>query len=365
MKISSALLVLCHLTCSQMMAQPISPKPFHIYAPTTSSKKLLIINANPLADGLELKLESEIELLTPISTILKHPSKPLLYLAPPSGKEGNAKGFLVTLNQDGSYQKHVPILFEHPYAFISLDRSNHFLLAVDYSGSLDIYSLNEKGVPTARVSHKNEGNMHLHCITTSPDNHFVYTSYVREINTIREYNFDSNSGNLSALFPESVNLTDMTGPRHLVWHPQKPILYSSNEQNPGASAFDWHKDGQLSLRQSCAALEVKDQGGESTASDVAITPDAKFLFVGIRGTAPIPDSIARYQIGETGDLTLLGHTSVDKMPWGFSLSPDGGYLMVTAWVGATLSAFRIDEKGDLQKVGSLTTEKNISSVTTR
>jgi 6-phosphogluconolactonase len=190
-------------------------------------------------------------------------------------------------------------------------------------------------------------------------------SYVREINTIREYRFDPNSGHLSSLFPESVNLPDIIGPRHLVWHPTKPILYSSNEQNPGVSAFDWHQDGQLSLRQSCAALEVKDQGGDSTASDIVITPDAKFLFVGIRGTAPIPDSIARFQIGEEGDLTLLGHTSVDKMPWGFSLSPDGGYLMVTAWVGATLSAFRIDEKGDLQKVGVLTTEKNISSLTTR
>jgi len=53
------------------------------------------------------------------------------------------------------------------------------------------------------------------------------------------------------------------------------------------------------------------------------------------------------------------------MPWGFSLSPDGGYLMVTAWDGATLSAFHIDEKGDFQKVAILTTEKNISSVTTR
>jgi len=359
MKNFTTLLVLCLFTFRQMMAQPVSQKPFHIYAPTTSSKKLLIINAIPSADGLELKLESEIELLTPISTILKHPAKPLLYLA------GNKKGFLVTLNQDGSYQKHDPIIFENPYAFIGLDRSNHFLLAVDYRGSLDIYSLNDDGVPITRVSHKNEGKMHLHCITTSPDNHFVYTSYVREINTIREYRFDPNSGNLSALFPESVNLPNIIGPRHLVWHPTKPILYSSNEQNPGASAFDWHQDGHLSLRQSCAALEVKDQGGDSTASDIVITPDAKFLFVGIRGTAPIPDSIARYQIGEAGDLRLLGHTSVDKMPWGFSLSPDGGYLMVTAWVGATLSAFRIDEKGDLQKVGGLTTEKNIYSVTTR
>jgi 6-phosphogluconolactonase (cycloisomerase 2 family) len=53
------------------------------------------------------------------------------------------------------------------------------------------------------------------------------------------------------------------------------------------------------------------------------------------------------------------------MPWGFSLSPDGTHLVVTAWVGATISAFRINEKGDLQKVGSLETEKNIFSVTTR
>jgi len=365
MKMPTSLLALWLLICTQLNAKSEASKPFHIYAPTTLSKKLLIINATPSADGLALKIESEIELQTPISTILKHPSKPLLYLAPPSRKEGNAQGFLVTLNPDGSYEKHIPILFEHPYSYIGLDRSSHFLLAVDYNGSIDIYSLSEDGIPTTRVSHRNEENIHLHCITASPDNRFIYTSYVREINAIRQYHFSSESGQLAALSPESLRLPANTGPRHLVWHPTKPILYSSNEQNPGASAFDWHPDGQLTIRQIAPAIDGKGKGAQSTASDIAITPDAKFLFVGIRGTAPIPDSIARYQINETGDLTLLGHTAVDKMPWGFSLSPDGKHLIVTAWVGATLSAFCIDEKGDLQQVGTLTTEKNIFSVTTR
>ena len=63
-------------------------RPFHVYAPSHTTGKLLVATATPSPAGLELKLAQEIKLGFPASVITKHPTKPLLYVAPPGGPEG-------------------------------------------------------------------------------------------------------------------------------------------------------------------------------------------------------------------------------------------------------------------------------------
>jgi hypothetical protein len=61
---------------------------------------------------------------------------------------------------------------------------------------------------------------------------------------------------------------------------------------------------------------------------------------------------------------LLGLTPADKIPWGLALSPDGRYLLVSAYNGATLTGYRITNEGDLVKAGSLTWDAEISDLLT-
>ncbi len=230
---------------------------------------------------------------------------------------------------------------------------------------MDVYALDNDGIPTERVAALDESRRFAHCVLLSPNNRFVYIPYVKENNAIFQYRFDPESGKLAALDPKDAHPPDGTGPRHIAHHPSKPIVYFSNEQHLGVSAYDINESGTLKLRQVCDAVDKNEPKQGVSSSDIAITPDGRFLFAGIRGHQRDFDWISRYRVQANGDLELLGLTPADKIPWGLALSPDGRYLLVAAYDGATLTAFRIGETGDLNKVGSLTWDKNISDLETR
>jgi len=257
---------------------------FHIYAPSPDEKKVLVVQASKTEGGLSLQKVQDVEIGFPVSTITRHPSKPVLYVAPPSGAEGQARGALLGLKADGTAETPVSFNFQHPSAYLRVDRSQKFLMSADYgSGCVDVYSMDDAGLALKLASTTNEGRNLAHCIATTPDNQFAYVSYVKETNAIFQYRFDAASGKLSPLAPHNAEPPAGTGPRHMAFHPTKPILYFSNEQHLGVSAYNVHPNGQLSVRQIVDCLP-KDQPKDGiSSSDIVTTPDGKYLFAGIRG----------------------------------------------------------------------------------
>lgn len=338
---------------------------FHIYAPSRTTKKLLIVEASPLKKGLSLKL-SRVDLGFPAATITAHPKKPLLYIAAARGEEGKASGVVVSLHRNGNPVKTTPMKLAHGCSYLSLDRANRFLLGANYFGGfIDVYGLDKAGMPTRRVAALDEQRRNAHCVLLSPDNRFVYIPYVKETNALFQYRFDSRTGKLTALKPKNANPPPGTGPRHMAYHPSKPIVYFSNEQHLGISAYDITRSGALKLRQICDAVGKDTPKEGVSSSDIAITPDGRFLFTGIRGHKRDFDWISRYRIKPDGDIELLGLAPADKIPWGLALSPDGQYLLVTAFQGGTLTAYRIGMTGELRKAAALKWDKSISDLVTR
>ncbi len=341
-------------------------EPFHIYAPSPSTKQLYIVAAKPDGAGLTLTLDKKVELGFAGSSITAHPEKPVLYIASGGGKTGEVPAAVVTLNAEGGYEKHDPIKFQHGTCYLSTDRSARFLLSADYGGgAVDVYALDKAGVPGARVAGLEEGRKTAHAILTSPDNLFAYVPYVKENNALFQYRFDAATGQLTPLEPKNATPPAGTGPRHPAFHPKLPIVYFSNEQQIGISVYNQSETGHLTIRQVADAVPAGESKDGISSSDIVITPDGKFLFAGIRGHSRPFDRISRYRILENGEVTLLGLTPADKIPWGLALSPDGSFLVVTAWEGATLTAYRIGGTGELTKVADLATDKNISDVVTR
>lgn len=350
------------------VAKPLKKfdKTFHVYAPSRSTKKLLIVEASSSKVGLSLKLARQIDLGFSAATITAHPDKPLLYVAAARGDTDETPGAVVTLDRQGSYLRHKPLTLHHGYSYLSLDRASRFLLGANYFGGfVDVYELDNVGMPAKRVAALNEGRRNAHCVLTSPDNRFVYIPYVKQTNAIFQYRFDPKAGTLTPFKRKNANPPAGTGPRHMAYHPKKPIVYFSNEQHLGVSAYDMTETGGLKLRQVCDAVG-KDQPKEGiSSSDIVITPDGRFLFAGIRGHKQDFDKISRYRIKPNGDVELLGLTPADRIPWGLALSPKGRYLLVTAFQGGTLTAFRIDDAGGLKKAASLKWDRNISDLVTR
>ncbi len=328
---------------------------FRVYAPASKTQSLWIVDAAPKAGGgLELKLAQKQELGFRGGVIAAHSQRPLLYISGFGGERGKVPGAVVTLSQTGGYVKHQAVELNDDAAYLSLDRSNTFLMGVSYgNGRLNVYRLDENGVPGKAVATIDEGKKEAHCVLVSPDNQFLYIPYVKGNLALLQYRFNASSGAVTALEPLNANPPEGTGPRHLVYHPKLPMVYFTNEQGIGLSTYERRPNGQLVLRQDIPVLPEGMSKQGLSASDLEITPDGKFIFAGLRGHSQDFDRIVRYRVKENGEAELLGLTHADKIPWGLTLSPGGEYLLVSASTGATLTVYRISTDGGLEKAASM------------
>ncbi|MEM7143878.1 MAG: beta-propeller fold lactonase family protein [Verrucomicrobiota bacterium] len=361
--------ILILLTFGLSLGLSPAADPFHVYAPSRDTGELLIIEGIATDDGLTLALADQIDLGFPATTIVAHPEKPLLYIATNNSETDPAPGALVTLDPAGFYQNHDPLDLKHGYAYLSLDPANRFLLGANYrGGQVDVYALKGNGALGPRVAALDEGRPTAHCVLPSPDNKFVYIPYVKDQNALFQYQFDPASGALTALDPLNANPPERTGPRHMAYHPTLPFVYFSNEQGIGVSVYEKLDSGQLKFQQVVEVVPDSERPEKgASASDITITPDAEFLFTGQRSgdETALPNAINRYRIKEDGQVEHLGATPADAIPWGLALSPDGQYLLVTAFKGATLTAYEITDDGDLKKAASLSIPEKISDLVTR
>ncbi|MAS96283.1 MAG: hypothetical protein CMO55_24025 [Verrucomicrobiales bacterium] len=340
---------------------------FHVYAPSRESNTLWIISATPSEDNIDLKTVEKVDLGFSAATITAHPEKPLLYLASNRSEEnGVTPGAAIRLDEGGKKSEIIPFPLIHGYSYISLDRKNRFLLGANYSnGNVDVYALSEDDVPWKTVAKLDEGRKNAHCVLTSPDNRSIYIPYVKDTNALYQYSFESETGKISPLKPLNANPPEGTGPRHLAYHPSLPVLYFSNEQSLGVSAYRRAESGHLTLLQVCDITGQEAPAEGVSSSDIVITPDGKYLFAGIRGHKHDFDWISRYGIMEDGKIKHLGLTPADKIPWGLALSPDGKYLLATGFEAGTLMAYQIEDGGNLKRVGTLQWDKKISDLITR
>ena len=362
MKLTSTVLLVLGLSMATAHADP----PFHVYAPSRITGKLLIVQAQPSDDGLSLELAEQVDLAFPAGTITTHPKKPLLYVAAPSGEEGKTPGAVIALDNGGRYLRHVSLKLQHGYSYLSLDRTSRFLLGANYQdGFVDVYELDDDAAPGKCVAALNEGRRNAHCVLPSPNNQFVYIPYVKDTNAILQYKFAPDSGALTPLKPRNAEPPAGTGPRHIAYHPAKPVVYFSNEQHLGVSVYEMQESGALKLRQVCDAVKQGESKQGVSSSDILITPDGRFLFAGIRGHQREFDWISRYRVTANGEVKLLGLTPADKIPWGLALSPSGRYLLVTAFQGATLTAYSIGDDGELTRVASLPWDNSVSDIVAR
>lgn len=349
-----------------MSITSMATETFRVYAPSSTTQKLWIVDAVPGAHGgLELKVAGKQDLGFNGRVIAAHPKKPLLYVSAPNGERGKTPGAVVTLARDGGYASHQRVDLNDGAAYLSLDRTGEFLLGVSYgNGRLNVYRLDEDGIPGKAVATIDEGKKKAHCVNISPDNQFLYIPYVKGNLALFQYRFEATTGAVTPLDPLNANPPQGTGPRHLVYHPALPMVYFTNEQGIGLSTYQRQSDGQLTFRQDIEILPEGMSKEGLSASDLEITPDGKFIFAGLRGHKQDFDRIARYRVREDGQAELLGLTPADKTPWGLALSPDGKYLLVSAYTGATLTAYRITSQGNLEEVASLPWDAQISDLLT-
>ncbi|MEM7151411.1 MAG: lactonase family protein [Myxococcota bacterium] len=198
------------------------------------------------------------------------------------------------------------------------------------------------------VTPERQAASHPHAIVPSPDNRHVYVVDLG-MDVIHGYRFDAERGALTQSEPPIVRTAPAAGPRHMEFHPSAPWVYVINEISDTITHYDYDSaSGALHERKTLSTLPPGYDEVTDTA-DIKITPSGRFLY----GTNRGHDSIAVFQIGDSGELALVDITEgVGRGPQHLAMSPDGSYLLCSNMPGDTIVVYRIDdETGRLSRVG--------------
>jgi 6-phosphogluconolactonase len=114
------------------------------------------------------------------------------------------------------------------------------------------------------------------------------------------------------------------GPRHLIVHPTKPIIYVFAELSSELLILV-HDGFGLRQVQSLSTLPINEQTIKSGAA-IRIDPKGKFVYVSNRGH----DSISVFKLDESGKKAeMIQNIKTEGIhPRDFNLSPDGKYCIV-------------------------------------
>jgi 6-phosphogluconolactonase len=190
---------------------------------------------------------------------------------------------------------------------------------------------------------------YAHWFRTDPSNQFALAADLGT-DKIVIYRFDPLTGKLAANDPPATKVAGGQGPRHLAYHPNGKWVYATAEMANEVMAFEWNgKNGTLTQFQAVTTLAAGFTG-PSTAAEIAVRADGKFLYASNRGE----DSLVVYAIdASSGELTLRQRTpSRGKVPRYFTLDPTNKWLVVSNQEGENVAVFSVDAKtGELQPTG--------------
>ena len=262
-----------------------------------------------------------------------------------------ASGRLQRLNQQATQGAHPCHVTVHP--------NGKFALVANYSGgSVAVFPIGADGRLGAvagfiqhegsSINPKRQQGPHAHGIYPDAAGRFVYVPDLG-LDQVLVYRFEED-GCLDPSDPPAVTLKPGSGPRHLCFHPQQPVVYVVNELFSTVTVFTNNPAlGGLKEIQTIGTLPPGFTG-ESTTAEIEVHPTGRFLYASNRGH----DSIAVYAVDPaTGRLSFRHATStLGKTPRHFAIAPRGRWLLAANQGSNTIVGFRIDpESGALTPVG--------------
>jgi 6-phosphogluconolactonase len=292
--------------------------------------------------------------------IVLHPEGRHLYATEATGSAPDGEGGFVSayrIETDGSLTdlNTQPSGGEGP-CHISLAPDGKWLLAANYrSGSCAVFPIlgnGDLGEPSAIRRHSGSGpnsarqaTAHTHSFNCTPDGEFALAADLG-IDKILIYRIKN--GALTSANPAFTSTAPGAGPRHLTFSPDGRFAYVSMELNGTVSAYSY-ANGSLTEIQTLPTLP-DDFAGGNTVSEVCLTPDGRFLYVGNRGH----ESLAVFAVDSaTGKLTSLSHEPTrGRHPRHFNMDPSGKFMIVANAHTDNVVVFRIDQSnGQLDFTG--------------
>jgi 6-phosphogluconolactonase (cycloisomerase 2 family)/endonuclease/exonuclease/phosphatase family metal-dependent hydrolase len=222
---------------------------------------------------------------------------------------------------------------------ISLDRSSRYLLAAYYvSAKVSVHRIAEDGMLSEKPHQELPTDDKAHGIMLDRENRFAFVPHTGP-STIFQFQWDRPTGKLKPASVPRLDRPAKTGPRHLVWHPTKPIAYIDNEQANSVTAYKLGDDGLLVPGQTETTLPPGFT--EGATAEIKVHPNGRYLYVSNRGH----DSIAVLQLDESGEkLKFVAAEPTEKNPRSFDIDASGRFLLAAGETSGNLAVYTIDDK---------------------
>ncbi len=240
--------------------------------------------------------------------------------------------------------------------YITNDEKN--VIVANYtSGSLAVFSKNSDGsLGVAKqvfqqfgksVNPKRQESPHVHMVQFSPDRKYVFATDLGK-DKIYIYNYNATSKTNMLAIKDSVSVKPGSGPRHFTFNKSGSLVYLLQELDGTLTVYK-NKNGKLIKFQETTVI-APDFIGESSAADIHISPDGRFLYASNRGTA---NDISCFEIQKEGSLLFKARTSTQgKGPRNFTIDPTGNYLLIGHQYTNNIVIFEINkETGSLTDTG--------------
>ncbi len=189
--------------------------------------------------------------------------------------------------------------------------------------------------------HEKEGNKRsmLHAVYRIPESdRFV----IFDKGLDRIYSYEIDNGKLQLL--DVLDMESGSNPRYGVFHPHLPILYGNNERADLVSVI--RIDGKTGKLKDEYELKIFEDDERSMASDIAITPDGKYLYCHYR----MRNKIVSMKLDEEGIPSVIGYTDCEgEMARGIGISRNGEYLYCCNTKSDRVTIFSIGTDGLLKK----------------
>lgn len=238
--------------------------------------------------------------------------------------------------------------------YISTSSDNKWLAVANYtSGSAAFFPINDDGTvkPYTQLIHDSiyrdpgdNATPHVHETVFSPDEKYLITPDLG-LDKLMIYHFDPSSVQPFTLSsPSSVASAKGTGPRHIIFSPNKKFVYLMHELSGTVTTYQYD-DGKFTEIQDLLTYP-EGFSGEKSGAEIKISPDGKFLYTSDRGDLNI---ITIFSIDPiSGKLTMKGTQSTfGSHPRYFMIDPSGNYLLAANQDSESIIIFKVNKKTGL------------------
>jgi 6-phosphogluconolactonase len=238
---------------------------------------------------------------------------------------------------DGTLTSISEVALPASMANIATDGSGRFLFSASYGGNLVAVSPIGPDGAARRAQQVLPTEPKAHAMRADLSNRYVFATLLGG-DKVLQFRFEVASGTLVPNDPPAYNARTGSGPRHLAFHPNGHTVYLLHELDASIDVLEM--DTALGTLRQVRTVSALPEGlsGAPWASDLHLTPDARFLYVSERRS----HTLAAFAVGADGTLAARGSFATQTQPRGFAIDPSGKFLIAAGQVSHRLSVHAID-----------------------